>query len=234
MSSIFNLENPFFRFMSKVADVIVLGMIALVFCIPVVTIVPTVTAVYYVTLKTVRDEEGYLWRSFWKSFKMNFKQGVIINIIAIVLVAVFTVDVRYFYQVGIVEQNQMYKLLFGIMIGISFIAVSTLLYVFPVLARFDNTVKGILKNAMLMSVKHLPATIGVILITIVAVFVVYLVPPLILFIIAIWAFANSYIFVKIFDNYMPKDDRDPDAFEMSVNENEETVTVDTEKPNIEK
>lgn len=234
MSSIFNLDNPFFRFMSKVADVIVLGIIALVFCIPVVTIVPTVTAVYYITLKTVRDEEGYLWRSFWKSFKMNFKQGAVISIIAIIAAVVFTVDIRYFYQAGIVEQNQIYKLLFGIVIGVAFIAAATLLYVFPVLARFDNTIKGTLKNSMLMSIKHLPATIGIMVLTAVAVLAVYLVPVLVLFMIAIWAFASSYIFVKIFDNYMPKDDRDPDSFEVSVNDEVETITETAEKLDEEK
>lgn len=229
--SIFNLDSPFFRFMSKVADVIVLGMIALVFCIPVITIVPTITAVYYITLKTVRDEEGYLWRSFWKSFKLNFKQGVIIELIFAVIALILTVDIRYFYTTGVVQGNDVYRILFAVMLGIAFIAVITLLYVFPVLAKFDNSVKGILRNSMFMAVRHLPATIGIIVITLIAGFAVYMIPPLILFMIAIWAFVNSYIFVKIFDNYIKKDDRDPDDFQIAGSDeiDSETETVKEEE-----
>lgn len=229
--SIFNLDSPFFRFMSKVADVIVLGMIALVFCIPVITIVPTITAVYYITLKTVRDEEGYLWRSFWKSFKLNFKQGVIIELIFAVIALILTVDIRYFYTTGVVQGNDVYRILFAVMLGIAFIAVITLLYVFPVLAKFDNSIKGILRNSMFMAVRHLPATIGIIVITLIAGFAVYMIPPLILFMIAIWAFVNSYIFVKIFDNYIKKDDRDPDDFQIAGSDeiDSETETVKEEE-----
>lgn len=229
--SIFNLDSPFFRFMSKVADVIVLGMIALVFCIPVITIVPTITAVYYITLKTVRDEEGYLWRSFWKSFKLNFKQGVIIELIFAVIALILTVDIRYFYTTGVVQGNDVYRILFAVMLGIAFIAVITLLYVFPVLAKFDNSVKGILRNSMFMAVRHLPATIGIIVITLIAGFAVYMIPPLILFMIAIWAFVNSYIFVKIFDNYIKKDDKDPDDFQIAGSDeiDSETETVKEEQ-----
>lgn len=229
MSSIFNLDGPFFRFMSKVADVIMLGMIALVFCIPVITIVPTITAVYYITLKTVRDEEGYLWRSFWKSFKMNFKQGVIIELIFAVIALVLTVDIKYFYNTGIVQGNDAYRILFAVMLGVAFIAVITLLYVFPVLAKFENSVKGILRNSMFMAVRHLPATIGVIAITLIAGFAVYMIPPLILFMIAIWAFVNSYIFVKIFDNYIKSDDKDPDDFEIAKSDEADSEELDEKK-----
>lgn len=234
MSSIFNLDGPFFRFMSKVADVIMLGMIALVFCIPVITIVPTITAVYYITLKTVRDEEGYLWRSFWKSFKMNFKQGVIIELIFAVIALVLTVDIKYFYNTGIVQGNDVYRILFAVMLGVAFIAVITLLYVFPVLAKFENSVKGILRNSMFMAVRHLPATIGVIAITLIAGFAVYMIPPLILFMIAIWAFVNSYIFVKIFDNYIKSDDKDPDDFEITKSDEADSEELDEKKETSDK
>lgn len=235
MSSIFNLDGPFFRFMSKVADVIMLGMIALVFCIPVITIVPTITAVYYITLKTVRDEEGYLWRSFWKSFKMNFKQGVIIELIFAIIALVLTVDIKYFYNTGIVQGNDIYRILFAVMLGVAFIAVITLLYVFPVLAKFENTIKGILRNSMFMAVRHLPATIGVVAITLIAGFAVYMIPPFMLFMIAIWAFVNSYIFVKILDNYIKNDDKDPDDFEITKSDETDSEELEEKKetPDIE-
>ena len=55
--------------MNKVADLCILNIICLVCCIPIVTAGASITAMYYVTLKMVRNEEAYIVRSFFKSFK---------------------------------------------------------------------------------------------------------------------------------------------------------------------
>ena len=53
-----------------------------------------VTAMYYVTLKMVRNEEAYIVRSLFKSFKDNFKQATIINLIMIAVGAVLYLDLN--------------------------------------------------------------------------------------------------------------------------------------------
>ena len=55
MDRIFNMDNKFFTFMGKAADLILLNIIFLICCLPVVTIGASVTAMYYVTLKMVRN-----------------------------------------------------------------------------------------------------------------------------------------------------------------------------------
>lgn len=60
MGSLFNLDNPIWRFMGKLVDVFILTLLWAVCCIPIITIGPASTAVYYVTLKLVRDEVGTL------------------------------------------------------------------------------------------------------------------------------------------------------------------------------
>ncbi len=75
MDRIFNMDNKFFTFMGKAADLILLNIIFLICCLPVVTIGASVTAMYYVTLKMVRNEESYISRSFFQSFRQNFRQA---------------------------------------------------------------------------------------------------------------------------------------------------------------
>ena len=77
MGRLFNMDNPFFRFMGKMVDVLWLNIIWLVFSLPIVTIGASTTAMICVMMKVVRDREGYIWRDFWKSFKINFKQSTI-------------------------------------------------------------------------------------------------------------------------------------------------------------
>ena len=80
--------------MNKVADLCILNIICLVCCIPIVTAGASITAMYYVTLKMVRNEEAYIVRSFFKSFKDNFKQATIINLIMIAVGAVLYLDLN--------------------------------------------------------------------------------------------------------------------------------------------
>ena len=55
MDRFFNMDNKFFTFMSRVADLIILNLLCIVCCIPVVTIGPSIAAMFYVTLKMVRN-----------------------------------------------------------------------------------------------------------------------------------------------------------------------------------
>lgn len=62
---IFNADNKFFGFMGKAADLIILNILFVVCSLPIVTIGASVTAMYYVTLKMIKNEESYISRSFF-------------------------------------------------------------------------------------------------------------------------------------------------------------------------
>ena len=64
MNRFFNMDNKFFVFMGRVADLLLLNFLCILCCIPVVTAGASITALSYVTLKMARDEESYIARSF--------------------------------------------------------------------------------------------------------------------------------------------------------------------------
>mgnify|MGYP000763200386 FL=1 len=78
--------------LNKMADLIWLNILTLICCIPVITIGASLTALNYVTLKLVRDEEGYVTKAFFKSFKQNFKQATIIWLILLLVIALLLGD----------------------------------------------------------------------------------------------------------------------------------------------
>ena len=49
MGRFFNMDNKFFVFMGKVADLCLLNLVCILCCIPVVTAGASLTALYYVT-----------------------------------------------------------------------------------------------------------------------------------------------------------------------------------------
>ena len=213
MGRFFSMDNKFFTFMNKVADLCILNIICLVCCIPIVTAGASITAMYYVTLKMVRNEEAYIVRSFFKSFKDNFKQATIINLIMIAVGAVLYLDLN-------VDKNmpgsagQIFHVIF-----MAFVIIYSVLflYVYPILARFYNTIRNTIKNALFMAIRHLPYTVVMVLIG--------LCPLLLLFIgsyqiqstlfalflvmgFGVIAYCNSFFLVKIFDHYMPKEENE--------------------------
>ena len=78
--------------LNKMADLMILDLIALVCCIPIITIGASMTALHYMALKIVRNEEVYIVRGFWKSFKMNFRQATVIWLIQILVMLIMGLD----------------------------------------------------------------------------------------------------------------------------------------------
>ena len=68
LQGLFNYDNPVWRFIGKLGDLILLNLLWLICCIPVFTAGAATTAVYYVTLKLVRDEDDSTIRSFLPLF----------------------------------------------------------------------------------------------------------------------------------------------------------------------
>ena len=54
--SFFSLDSKFSQIMGRVFDLMMLNIIFLIMCIPIVTIGANFTAMYYVTLKMIKNE----------------------------------------------------------------------------------------------------------------------------------------------------------------------------------
>ncbi|WP_248404705.1 YesL family protein [Butyrivibrio fibrisolvens] len=189
MSKLFDLDSPLMRILNKVADLMILNVATLLFCVPglfsgyvalqiymsegvinlpailmfVVLSIPigsALTGMHFVLLKMVRGDEAYIIKDFWKSFKLNFKQASVIWLIF--EVAGFLLIADYKIYMGSDTFPKIMLIMTGVVAIVIFIIY---IYVFPVLSRFSNTIANTIKNSFLMSVLGLPRTLGMILIT---------------------------------------------------------------------
>lgn len=207
----FNLENPVWKFFGRLSDLMILNFLWLLCCLPVFTIGASTTALYYCTLKIVRDEDDGDVRMFFRSFKLNFVEGTKIFLIMAVTGAVLGFDIYYMKNVysGAEKLRFFLSSAFGAM---AILWIFTFLYVWPVLSRFDNTVRITIQNALLMSVRHLGSTLIVVvtdvllaMLTVVSfLHAAALTPIIILLGIPGAAYLNSFVFEHIFEKYMPK------------------------------
>ena len=157
MTNIFRIDSPFMRIMTKLFDMISLNLVFLICCLPVVTIGASCTALHTVVLKTAageEPEEPYAVKCFVEAFRKNFKQSTVSWIIMLIAGIFLYVDSLMAAQMGTGEL--FVKLLLGIASVLYFLVA---LYIFPIQARYDNTIHANLKNALLLAVRHFPKTI---------------------------------------------------------------------------
>lgn len=203
------MDSPLMRFLTKIADLMVLNILFCVTSIPLITIGASWTALYSVTLKMVRDEEDSVSRSYFRSFRQNFRQATLLWLGVLVVLALLVLDIRVLN--GMAEGTAPGLLRVGVEI-LALLGIMVLQYLFPSLARFEASLADTLKNACMMALAHLPKTalmtaaaVGAVWITLInntTIAVGLMVWPLIGF--SLMAFGNSGILRRIFDNYVPK------------------------------
>lgn len=194
----FNLDSPVMQALSKMADLMWLNVLTLICCIPIVTVGASLTAMHYMALKIVRNEECYITRSFFKSFKENFKQGTVIWLIMLAVLLVLVGDFFIMKYSGL-EFNKALQI---IIIAIGVLYLFTVMFVFPVLAKFDNTIRRTIKNAFLMSIMQFPKTILMVIMFAIppVVFVLYpqAIPVVFLFGLSVPAWLSAKLYNKFF------------------------------------
>ncbi len=167
---LFNLDSPLMQALNKVADLLWLNVLTLICCLPVLTAGASLTAMNYMALKIVRNEECYITRGFFKSFKENFRQATLIWLIILVLFIILGADFMVINGGG---DTTFGKIMWGAVAGASILVIMTTTFVFPVLAKFENTIYRTVKNAFMISLMQFPKTILIV--------VAYLAPVVLFF-----------------------------------------------------
>ena len=155
MGNLFNMDNAFFRFMGKLFDVVALNLVFIIVCIPLVTIGPAISALYYASVKSIRRDRSYPIKEFFKAFKRDFKQSFIVGLILVLAAAIIYVDIRFVVDYIKNDFTAMRYVYLVIGMVISFISV----YIFPLISRFSLKISGLFRLSFYLAIRHLLTTI---------------------------------------------------------------------------
>lgn len=223
MSNLLNYDGPVFSTLNKITDLIWLNILWIICCLPIFTIGASTTALFYVTLHMARNEGSGVTRTFFREFKRNFRQSTGIWLIFFLVGAILASDLYI-----IIWMMDLPSTIHTIFVCVNFLLllyyILTLLYVFPLQCTFENKIKHTIKNAMILSIGHLPQSIVIGFMYFAMFFLLYLMPELMTPIVTFIGFsgislAASYMFLGIFKKHMKPEDvakreRDPDAWEI--------------------
>lgn len=149
-------DNPVMQFIVKITTSVYLNILWFLCCLPIFTAGASTTALFYVTLKMVKNEEGNVTKAFFHSFRENFKSATKIWLILLVLGGILACDGYIFYHM------RFESILWTLGTAVFFVALAAyiiiIMYIFPLLSRFDNTTIAMLKNSLFIGMRFLVCT----------------------------------------------------------------------------
>ncbi len=212
MKDIFSLEGPLISFLNKATDLVVLNFLYIICSIPLITIGASTTALYYVTLRMSKNEEGYIIKDFFHSFKENFRQATIIWLILLCMGGIIGIE---FFVINSMEGTLAFVVECIVFLGVLLFAFE-MLYVFPVLARFENTVKRTMKNALFISILQIPKTLIMLVFSSIPIVLVLTslrwLPLFAAFGFSVASYTNACWMDKIFKRFEPEESEEETAY----------------------
>ena len=189
-------DGKFVKVLNRIADLVGLNLLAILFCIPIITIGASITAVYGCIFRIQEKREGYLTKDFWKLFKECFRSSTIIYLVGVAVVAMLYLDYQIFATDSRLDILQVLVVAGGILVAEIFT------YAFPMESYFENSLKATVKNALLLGISNIPYTLLMLGINVFPFFLVARIPVTfgIWFLIGISgvAWINRFFLKKIF------------------------------------
>jgi len=194
MASFFNPKSTGTRFLTALCNLIIVNLLFIITCIPVITIGASVTALYRITIAILAGDNPSVLRDYFKAFKDNFGKATLLSIIYLVLTAFFVFEI-YMVRTWMdpeyaFAQYPAYFFLLAIFASAT--------YSFPLLAWFEESLKQLLKNSILLAITNFPVTIMVIVLNAGLAFLIYQLPTTTLSIMIFMGFSVVALFYSLF------------------------------------
>lgn len=203
MKKLFKYDGLFYRFMNKFGNLIILNLVFILTSLPIITLVSSLSALYYATVKTVRTENGYPVKEYWNAFKREIKKGLVMGTLLILSGIVLYIDLLYVSQL----ETMFGAISYAVLILLSLICITLFIFFPIVLSRFNLSLFELFKLTTFMMFKHLPYTIILFILFVAGGIVIVLVPiPLVFILPSVILFLSSFLFEKLFKKYMAIDE----------------------------
>lgn len=155
MKSFFNYDSPFFQFLNRVADLIIVNVLFLVCCVPLITVGASLAGLTKVTQNIALNAEGGVVKTFFRAFRDDFKQATAVWLVMAAFLAALFCD-RILVD-GYLTGGPAAALR-GLLLALALACLAVACYLYPLLVRYDNTLKQHILNAILLAVSKLPRT----------------------------------------------------------------------------
>lgn len=154
MRFIFDPNSKFGIIVTRLTELVILNFVFILTCLPVFTVGAANTALYDTVFRMDTDREGKLLSTYFRSFKSNFAQSTLMWLLLLLFFLAGYVNMSLSSGIsGVLGQ-----ILLLVSLLVLLLALSVFSYAFPWQSQFVNSPLQTLRNALLLSIGHLPRT----------------------------------------------------------------------------
>lgn len=206
MGNIFRWDSPFAQKLAMVGNSILLNVLWLLCSLPVVTMGASTAALYYVVFQYQTSDETAVIKPFFRAFAKNFKQATLLWIPILLIAVVLILDLRYLFAFG--GSTLMGVIIF--LVSMVFLLIQPQLL--PQVARFENKLGTVIKNAALLTILHMPSAFLMATLNVLPVIILFLFPVEFMRWLPLWvgiwfslvAYMNGRMLLKQWAKHMPQ------------------------------
>lgn len=190
--------------LAKGVDFVGLSLLWALMCLPVVTIGPATAALYYTVVKTFRQGRDGAFGVYLKAFRANLKLGIPATLVC--------VPVMLFLAWGYNVMSDNISTSAGVVMYMVYyisllVPAGVLCYLFPLMGRFEFRGRALLGTAFVMTFRHLPSTVIVVMLTVeMTIFTIQQWWP-VLFTPVLTVLLASMFLERIFPKYLNEEER---------------------------
>ena len=236
--NLLNEDNVVHICMNIIGDIVLANLLFILCSIPIITIGPSLTALYHCMLRTVKGNNNGTVKTFFRAFKDNFIQSLLIWILFLFVLLILLLNIRFLSHTG----NSMSKLFLYFSLAFAVLLTIEFLYVFPVISAFSGSIKNHMKNALLFAVMHFPSTLLIVVISLLPMYMTYQDLELMPLYAACWfffgfgltAYINSKLLYRMFKPYLGKEEDVNEDANFSIDVDKADGLIELQNPKDEK
>lgn len=180
--------SPLYRFFNRLADLICVSLLTLLFSIPLITAFAAITAAHNVIQDMIFDTESTILKKYWQAFRFNYKQATISGLMLFGVAAIAMYNFIWFPNLFSGSFSFVLRLFFGILL-FYVLAIST--SIFPIISRYHNPIFQHFKNAVILCL-YSPIRISLVtFINILPLLILIFNPAFLIHTMAFWVFMGS-------------------------------------------
>lgn len=206
LNQVFSPDNLFWRLLSKAVDFIGLSLFWVVLSLPIVTIGSANCGLYLAVTKSLVkwDEDEGAFKTMFSGFKANLKNGIPVTLIA------EAIGIALAYGYYVMKSNwgsHAGAVLFVVYDLLLFVPAGIVIYIFPMMAKYSQSLKEYFVNSAFLTIRHFPTTIVLVLLYLqLIIFVIEKWSPVFIVPTTIFLFTSLFL-ERIFKKYPTEDSK---------------------------
>ena len=198
---LFSYDNPIITFFRQAVDYMLLGLLWLVASLPIFTHGAATSAALITAGKAIRQEEGHMLSTFFRHFRQEFRQATQLWLIQLPIMLLVGGNIWLLVAAKLPDWIEI------IMSAVCLIIYSVAKLLLAYQSTFNDTLKTILRNCLIIGVGRFLPVLGMGLADLlafgIAFFLLFTTPPLMAIVPGIALFFYSALSRKVFKPYMP-------------------------------